>query len=152
MKSFFAAILVLAVIGLGAPAQAQAASAGAVQAQKQCSACHLFYPPVLLPARSWVLITSHLSHHFGEDASLDPKTTKLITAFLVANAADSPNGNPNVLWHVPPNVTPARITDMPFWRDIHADLLRPGVGTGPGIRTAANCARCHRIGGGGGDN
>jgi mono/diheme cytochrome c family protein len=110
---------------------------------KECSACHMAYPPQFLPARSWRALSEGLADHFGEDASLDPAQTQRVTAYLVANAADSPSGNPGVLRGLAPGETPIRITDMPFWRNRHHRLLRPGVGEGPGLRTAANCASCH---------
>lgn len=117
---------------------------------RECSACHMAYPAALLPARSWRALTSHLSTHFGEDASLDAPTTQRITGYLVSHAADSSDGSPGVMRGLPAGQTPERITDMPFWRRIHDDLLEPGVGTGPGLRSAANCMHCHN--GSGGDD
>jgi hypothetical protein len=116
---------------------------GAALTAKECGACHMPYRPILLPARSWTALMSHLASHFGEDASLDPATAKEITAYLVDNAADSPNGNRRVMAGLSSGDTPQRITDMPFWRRIHRRDLAPGVGSGDGVRTAANCARCH---------
>ncbi|MBU6497525.1 MAG: hypothetical protein KGJ41_16590 [Rhodospirillales bacterium] len=140
--------LVLAPLLLAA-APAEAATrglpSGLADTRRECSACHVLYPPELLPARSWQALTSHLSTHFGEDASLDAPTTAAITKYLVDHAADSRYGSRDVMWHLSPTQTPQRITDMPFWRSIHRRLLQPGVGTGPGIRTAADCARCHDV-------
>src|SRR5690606_37122372 len=42
--------------------------------QEECGACHLPYPPGLLPAASWQRIMQDLAHHFGTDASLDAAT------------------------------------------------------------------------------
>ena len=43
---------------------------------KECGACHMVFPPQLLPARSWQKLMADLSSHFGEDASLaDPGPT-----------------------------------------------------------------------------
>ncbi len=114
----------------------------------QCGACHMAYPPTLLPARSWKAIVAGLANHFGEDATLGRKDTATISAYLAENAADGPLGDSRFLEGVSASMTPARITDMPFWRVIHARLLRPGVGTGPGIRKAAECNRCHGMSGG----
>ncbi len=115
----------------------------------QCGACHMAYPPTLLPARSWKAIVAGLRHHFGEDASLGRRDTAAILTYLADNAADGPLGNSRFLMGVSPGMTPMRITDMPFWRVIHARLLRPGIGTGPGIRKAAACNLCHNVNGGG---
>ncbi len=109
----------------------------------ECAACHMAYPAQLMPARSWRAITAHLAQHFGEDASLDPATLAIITRYLDANAADARGGNRGAMRGLRGSDTPERITDMPFWRRIHRDLLRPGIGTGPGIRSAADCQRCH---------
>ena len=146
MKAALAAAL-LAALALPAAARAD----GRTSFAKECSACHMAYPPQLMPARSWRALTSHLSSHFGEDASLDAPTTAAITAYLVAHAADSPGGSRGALRGLAASVTPERITDMPFWRRIHSGLLKPGIGSGPGIRAAADCLRCHSAGGGGDD-
>ena len=111
---------------------------------KECGACHMPYPAVFLPARSWTAITGDLAHHFGEDASLDPATTKAIADYLTANAADTTPGAPaaQILSGVAPTDLPLRITDMPFWNRIHdqvpaADFARPQV------KTKSNCLGCH---------
>jgi mono/diheme cytochrome c family protein len=109
----------------------------------ECSACHLAYPPQLMPARSWRKLLAHLSSHFGEDASLSDKKTASILAYLEANAADRPGSPRFAMRGLSSQQTPERITDMPFWRRIHSGLLVRGIGSGPGIRAAANCLRCH---------
>jgi hypothetical protein len=116
---------------------------GAKLAVQECGSCHMPYRPLFLPARSWTALMSHLASHFGEDASVDPATTRQITAYLVSNAADSPGGNRRVMAGLSSSDAPLRITDMPFWRRIHRRDLAPGVGSGEGMRTAANCGRCH---------
>ena len=40
--------------------------------QQECAACHVAYPPGMLPAASWQRVMGNLSHHYGTDASLDP--------------------------------------------------------------------------------
>ena len=42
----------------------------------ECGACHLAYPPALLPARSWQRLMAGLDTHFGSDASLDAATAQ----------------------------------------------------------------------------
>ena len=56
--------------------------------QQECAACHLAYPPGLLPAASWQRLMGNLPQHFGTDASLDPATVKEIGQWLQAHAAD----------------------------------------------------------------
>jgi len=56
---------------------------------KECISCHTLFPPFLLPQKSWVSMMDTLENHFGDDASLDEKTTESIKAFLVQNSAES---------------------------------------------------------------
>lgn len=114
----------------------------------ECSACHMAYPPQMLPARSWAAITGDLANHFGEDASLDPATTETIAAYLAANAADATPRGARILQGVAPDETPLRITDMPWWRRIHSELP-DAVFQRPDIKTRSNCLACHRSGGSG---
>ncbi len=44
--------------------------------QQECAACHVAYPPGLLPAASWQRVMDNLPRHYGTDASLDPATLK----------------------------------------------------------------------------
>jgi mono/diheme cytochrome c family protein len=110
---------------------------------KQCGACHMAYPPVFLPARSWKAITGNLTHHFGEDASLDKATTKIIADYLMANAADRAAGVPaGVLRGIEPTDVPLRITDTPFWRSIHGNIPDSIIAR-PEVKTKSNCLGCH---------
>jgi len=111
---------------------------------KECSACHMAYPPVLLPQRSWKKIMGNLSSHFGGDASLDPATTNAIENFLVANAADAGGRRSGVLNGVSPNETPLRITAMPWFNIVHGSRARAYAKSHPRIKTIANCLGCHR--------
>ena len=110
---------------------------------KQCGACHMAYPPEFLPARSWKAITGNLTHHFGEDASLDKATTKVIADYLMANAADRAPGVPaSVLRGIGPDDAPLRITDTPFWRRIHGNIPDSIIAR-PEVKTKSNCLGCH---------
>jgi hypothetical protein len=73
---------------LAAPqARADKLAAPALPAyQQECAACHLAYPPGLLPAASWQRLMANLPKHFGADASLDAALQKQLTAWLMANA------------------------------------------------------------------
>ncbi len=59
--------------------------------KKECTSCHLMFPPEMLPARSWQKLMADLSNHFGEDASLDQATRDEIEKYLVSRAADAPS-------------------------------------------------------------
>ena len=113
--------------------------------QAECSACHMVFPPEMLPARSWTKLMSNLDNHFNEIATLDGKTRADILAYLKANAADSPRYRQYtaLLQGVPPNATPLRITDIPWWQRIHGSANAPYF-TDPRVVSAANCGACHR--------
>src|SRR3989344_466451 len=53
---------------------------------QECAACHVAYPPGMLPAASWTRLMNGLGQHFGTDASLDEKDVRLIHQWLMANA------------------------------------------------------------------
>ena len=116
----------------------------------ECGACHMAFPAQFLPARSWQAITGDLANHFGEDASLDPDTTKVITDYLVANAADSPNGNPRILAGIAKADIPLRITETPWWIRRHGEVPASRYAQ-PNVKSKSNCLACHRNGGYGDD-
>lgn len=102
--------------------------------QQECGACHVAYPPGLLPAPSWRRITGDLAHHFGTDASLDPATTQRIAAYLAANAGTSRRAGEE-----PPQ---DRITRSAWFVRQHDEVPR-AAWRSPAVKTAANCAACH---------
>ncbi len=113
----------------------------------ECSACHMAYPPVLLPARSWQALTADLTNHFGEDASLDAATTQKITEYLEANAAETSSQRGWILSGVASGQVPLRITNMPWWRRAHNEVP-DSVFARAEIVSKSNCLACHRSGGG----
>jgi len=110
--------------------------------KRECGACHMAYPPSLLPARSWARIIGHLDSHFGENASMAEPTRARILAFMTQNAGDSGLANGWFMRGVPVSATPARITDMPFWRSIHGAFPVNSFKR-PGVKKAGNCIGCH---------
>ncbi len=54
--------------------------------QQECAACHMAYPPGLLPAASWTRLMGGLDTHYGTDASLDAATVTRISGWLTAHA------------------------------------------------------------------
>lgn len=114
----------------------------------ECTACHMVFPPQMLPVRSWNAIIADLGHHFGEIATVAPDVKDDIRRYLSANSADAPANRKiaGLLQGVKPNDVPLRITGMPWWRSIHGD---PGSRwfSDPRVKSAANCAACHRAAG-----
>ena len=112
--------------------------------REACGECHLAYHPTLLPARSWQKLMAGQADHFGEDLALDPATLQEITAFLVNNAAESRLSEP--AWKIssttPPDQTPLRITDTPYWKKKHQDIPA-AVWKLPKVKDKGNCSACH---------
>ena len=102
--------------------------------QAECGSCHVPYPPRLLPAASWRALMDDLERHFGTDASVDPATTAAIRAFLEDNAGRSRDAE---------DATTLRITQTRWFVREHREVPTRAWRS-PGVRSAANCAACHR--------
>jgi Dihaem cytochrome c len=102
--------------------------------KQECAACHLAYPPRLLPAPSWQRLMDNLPEHFGTDASLEPDQVLALSRWLTANAATSKR-------HVqePPQ---DRITRSAWFVREH-DEVSPATWKRASIKSAANCMACH---------
>lgn len=112
--------------------------------QAECSACHMAYPPALLPERSWRKLMGGLDRHFGENASLDAATAAEITAFLAPNAADRNGGRrgAKMMSGIAGGETPLRISETPYFRRKHREVA-DSVFKRPAIGSPANCSACH---------
>ena len=111
--------------------------------REECGACHLAYPPGLLPARSWTRLLDGLEDHFGQNAEVDPATRAQLDALLTAYGAEA-NTHPRsrkVLRSVA-QATPLRISALPYILRKH-DELRAEVWTRPGVVSRSNCGACH---------
>ncbi|MDD5388549.1 MAG: diheme cytochrome c [Gallionellaceae bacterium] len=100
--------------------------------KQECGACHLAFPPRLLPAESWRKMMGSLDQHFGTDASLSPRENREITDFLVKNAASR--------WRSP--TAPSRITETAHFLHEH-DEIAAAVWKRAVIKSPSNCAACH---------
>ncbi|NMF91496.1 diheme cytochrome c [Aromatoleum petrolei] len=108
--------------------------------RSECGSCHIAFPPALLGATSWRTMMAGLDKHFGSDASLDAETAATITKFLVANAArrDTAGSDGRPL---------LRISDTGWFRKEHRDGhdgITPGIFRSEAVKSASNCAACHR--------
>ena len=102
--------------------------------QQECGACHVAYPPGLLPAVSWQRIVTNLPRHFGADASLDPATVKELSAWLSANAGTAKR--------VSAEPAQDRITRSAWFIRKH-DEVAAATWKLPAVKSAANCTACH---------
>src|SRR3569623_2718780 len=87
----------------------------------ECGACHLAYPPGLLPALSWQKLFAHLDKHFCENAELAAEDVKALTAYTMSNAADKVNysRSKKIAASINKADTPLRITDTTYIRNKH---------------------------------
>jgi hypothetical protein len=100
----------------------------------ECAACHVAYPPSMLPAASWLRLMGNLGRHYGSDASLDAKDIALITPWLLAQA-----GTRRSAATPPPD---DRITRSDWFVRKHRGI-EPATWQLPSVRSASNCMACH---------
>jgi hypothetical protein len=129
------------VAGLASAALAQVAFADGVprvpllpRYQQECAACHVAFPPGMLPTATWQRLMSNLPRHFGTDASLDAATASELSAWLAANA-----GTTQRVRDAPPD---DRITRSAWFTHEH-DEVSAATWKLPAVKRASNCAACH---------
>ena len=106
------------------------------QYQQECAACHMAYPPGLLPAASWQRMMGSLNKHYGTDASLDAASASNISGWLKTNA-----GSYKRVSEEPPQ---DRITRSAWFLRKHRDGEVPaGVWKRASVGSPANCVACH---------
>lgn len=104
--------------------------------QQECGACHMAYPPGLLPAVSWQRLMGSLGQHYGTDASLDEASVREIGAWLRVNG-----GTYKRVSEAPPQ---DRITKSAWFLRKHNEReVPPAVWTRAAVGSASNCAACH---------
>lgn len=131
-----------AAIGVGAALMSHAALADddaprvplLASYKQECAACHVAYPPGMLPAASWQRLMKGLPDHFGTDASLDAASVQQISAWLVANAATGKRAR-----EAPPQ---DRITRSAWFVREH-DEVPAAAWKRAAVKSAANCSACH---------
>ena len=139
MRAFDRALAALALVASVLPTVSFADDPGGGPAallpkyQAECAACHIAYPPRLLPAQSWARVMGDLKHHFGTDASLDPASVTEISGWLAANAGGTRRSAG----------AGDRITTSAWFvrehREVPAATWRL-----PAVNKPSNCAACHR--------
>ena len=112
---------------------------------KECGACHLAFPPQMLPVRSWKKLMGDLANHFGENASMPEVTRAEIAAYLGDNAGDAAISKfgRRFLQGIDGGETPLRITQTPFWQAAHEEIPVARFSSAS-VKTPTNCAACHR--------
>lgn len=100
---------------------------------QECAACHVAYPPQMLPAVSWARLMDGLDRHFGSHASLDAGEVQQLSRWLQDNADRRPTAAP------PPD---HRITRTARFTHKHRQISSQTWQL-PSVRSAANCMACH---------
>lgn len=103
--------------------------------QQECGACHVAFPPDMLPAASWKRLMNQLGSHYGTDASLDAATAKQLESWLSANA-----GSGKRVREEPPQ---DRITRSAWFIRQH-DEVSAASWKLPAVKGASNCIACHK--------
>lgn len=112
---------------------------------EECGACHLAYPPDLLPVASWELIMSGLEDHFGDSAETDPETAAHISAYLAEQGLSRGRPSPmSRLLRNLPEPPPLRITELPSFVNLHYSITRRLGVTELEEGFLSPCADCHR--------
>ena len=96
---------------------------------KECGSCHIAFPPLFLPRRSWQKLVDTLTDHFGENASLAEAPRKAVLNYLLANAADGRKADRQARKFaegIPAAQTPLRITETPWWVKEHREVRADG--------------------------
>jgi hypothetical protein len=112
--------------------------------RENCGACHLAYPPKLLPASSWKKIINRSADHFGEPLVINTKNKEIISRYLIENSADRSSCKRALkIVKSLQGESPVRITEIPYIRDKHRKiplktLERKNIGS------LSNCLACHK--------
>jgi hypothetical protein len=118
---------------LGLPADAPPAF------QTECASCHLAFPPQLMAAEDWKRVMASLDKHYGDNATLDEKTRRILEDFLVRNA-----GKPSKVGAgrtAGPGELP-RITTGSWFKRKHHEVAQADWHHAK-VKTPANCTACH---------
>lgn len=112
----------------------------------ECGSCHYAYPPGLLPSKSWAKLLDEkaLSDHFGENASLDKDTLKVIYDYAMDNAAEK-------TWYkrsrkialATEDETPIRITEVSYIKRKHHDIPEKMIKGNKDVKSLSYCNACH---------
>jgi Dihaem cytochrome c len=100
----------------------------------ECGACHMPFPPRMLPSADWQTIMRRLDRHYGADASLDEPVRARIAAFLERNGSRQ-------MFHDTGAELP-RITAVDWFERKHQGAIR--LWRKGRVKSLADCQSCHR--------
>lgn len=102
--------------------------------QQECGACHVAYPPGMLPSASWQRVMANLPRHYGTDASLDAATVRELSTWLNTHA-----GTWKRVSEAPPE---DRVTRSAWFVREHREVAS-ATWKLPAVKSPSNCAACH---------
>ena len=112
---------------------------------EECGACHLAYPPGLLPAESWRDMMDGLADHFGENAELDKATASDIASYLDQMAlGKGRRSQMSKMSRNLPNKAPRRITELPYFIHEHNEIPKRMIINNPDLGSLSQCDSCHK--------
>ncbi len=112
---------------------------------EECGACHLAYPPGLLPRESWQKLMNGLESHFDENAELDGETFTHITNYLEQYSLQKGQpGKMSKMLRNAPDVAPIRITELPYFVRKHDEIPGRMVIKNPKVGSFSRCNSCHK--------
>jgi hypothetical protein len=113
----------------------------------ECGSCHYAYPPGLLPGKSWakLLDDKALNDHFGENASLDKDTLKVISDYALENAAEKSNfkRSRKIALATEVGEAPLRITEVRYIKRKHHDIPGKMIKGNKEVKSLSYCNACH---------
>ncbi|MBU6436403.1 MAG: cytochrome C [Betaproteobacteria bacterium] len=127
-----AALAALFSPALRAQPDAAVLAAGKAQWKAECTSCHIGYPARFLPAQAWRSLLGTLDHHYGVDASVEPKALAQIATYLEGRAGEPQRGTDATL----------RITHSGWFVREHHDVPA-GLWRSAKVKSASNCQACH---------
>lgn len=125
-------LLLVSVVSQAYAENGKPASAGFEKWKKECSSCHVAYPPHMLSGENWQELMRNLDRHFDSNAVLDAKDNRLILDFLKRFGGSGPQYTSASL----------RISDTPWFNREHR-VISPGEWKLPEVKTRSNCSACH---------
>ena len=107
--------------------------------QAECASCHLAFPPQLMVAEDWRRVMATLDKHYGDNASLDEKTRRVIEDFLVRNAGSERKVGAG---RTAGGAELPRMTTSAWFKRKHHEVSKADWAHAK-VKTPANCTACH---------
>ncbi len=107
---------------------------------EECGSCHMAYPAMLLPDRSWQKLMAGLEDHFGENAELDVVTHRSIEDYLMR---ESTRISYRKLFRNLGKAAPLRITELPYFVHEHDEIPVRFIAGNAQVKSLSQCNACH---------